>query len=51
MIRVVVADDRALVREGIVVLLGAQPDLEVAGEAADGADAVQVATATDPTSC
>ena len=50
-IRVVVADDQALVREGIVVLLGAQPDLEVAGEAADGADAVQVATATDPTSC
>ena len=48
MIRVVVADDQALVREGIVVLLGAQPDLEVAGEAADGADAVQVATATEP---
>ena len=50
-IRVVVADDQALVREGFVVLLGAQPDLDVVGEAADGAEAVQVATATDPTSC
>ncbi|WP_158891483.1 response regulator transcription factor [Amycolatopsis anabasis] len=39
-IRVLIADDQALVREGLSVLLSAQPDIEVAGEAADGQDAV-----------
>jgi DNA-binding NarL/FixJ family response regulator len=39
-IRVLVADDQALVRAGLRMLLDAQPGLEVAGEAADGADAV-----------
>ena len=37
--RVVVADDHAVVREGIKMLLNAQPDMEVVGEAADGEDA------------
>jgi DNA-binding NarL/FixJ family response regulator len=40
MIRVLVADDQALVRAGLRMLLDAQPGLEVAGEAVDGADAV-----------
>jgi DNA-binding NarL/FixJ family response regulator len=39
-IRVLVADDQALVRAGLRMLLEAQPGLEVAGEAVDGADAV-----------
>lgn len=39
-IRVLVADDEALVRGGIVMLLGSQPDLEVVGEAVNGDDAV-----------
>ncbi|WP_175409638.1 response regulator transcription factor [Streptomyces sp. TRM64462] len=40
MIRVLLADDQALVRAGFRALLDAQPDIEVAGEAADGAEAV-----------
>ena len=40
MIRVAVADDQALVRSGFVVLLGSDADIEVVGEAADGAEAV-----------
>lgn len=40
-IRVLLADDQSLVRAGFKALLDAQPDLEVAGEAADGEDAVR----------
>ncbi|CAL9347163.1 response regulator [Streptomyces sp. enrichment culture] len=40
MIRVLLADDQALVRAGFRALLDAQPDIEVAGEAADGEEAV-----------
>ncbi|MFD0366810.1 response regulator [Streptomyces sp. NPDC059071] len=40
MIRVLLADDQSLVRAGFRALLDAQPDVEVAGEAADGAEAV-----------
>ncbi|MGH3399332.1 MAG: response regulator transcription factor [Streptosporangiaceae bacterium] len=39
-IRVVIADDQQLVRGGFVVMVGAAPDMEVVGEAADGAQAV-----------
>jgi DNA-binding NarL/FixJ family response regulator len=42
MIRVVLADDQALVRAGFQALLDAENDLEVAGEAADGAEAVRL---------
>ncbi|GAA1370131.1 response regulator transcription factor [Streptomyces beijiangensis] len=42
MIRVLLADDQALVRAGFRALLGAQPDIEVAGEAADGDEAVRL---------
>ena len=48
MIRVVLADDQALVRAGFRVLLSAQEDLEVVGEAADGAEAVRVAGEEKP---
>ncbi len=47
-IRVLIADDQAMVREGFSVLLGAQPDIEVVGEAADGDDAVHQAAAVNP---
>ncbi len=40
MIRVLLADDQALVRAGFQALLDAQPDVEVVGEAADGEEAV-----------
>lgn len=39
-IRVLIADDQMLVREGFSVLLGAQPDITVVGEAVNGRDAV-----------
>ncbi|MEI5100817.1 response regulator transcription factor [Streptomyces sp. PmtG] len=41
MIRVLLADDQSLVRAGFKALLDAQPDIEVAGEAADGEEAVR----------
>lgn len=47
-IRVVVADDQDLVRTGLVMILNAQPDLEVVGEAADGPGALAVATRLRP---
>ena len=40
-IRIVVADDQALMRAGFRMILDAADDLEVAGEAIDGADAVR----------
>jgi DNA-binding NarL/FixJ family response regulator len=42
MIRVVLADDQALVRAGFRALLDAQPDIEVVAEAADGEEAVRM---------
>jgi DNA-binding NarL/FixJ family response regulator len=42
-VRVVVADDQELVRSGLAMIVDAQPDLEVVGEAADGDEAVRVA--------
>ena len=47
-VRVLIADDQAMVREGFSVLLGAQPDMEVVGEAVDGRDAVEQAAALRP---
>jgi DNA-binding NarL/FixJ family response regulator len=47
-IRVVVADDQDLVRTGLVMILSAQPDLEVVGEAADGLAALDLATRLRP---
>jgi DNA-binding NarL/FixJ family response regulator len=47
-IRVAVADDQALVRSGFVVLLRSAPDIEVVGEAANGAEAVDLVTRERP---
>ena len=48
MIRVVVVDDQALVRAGFSVLLRTAEDIEVVGEAGDGAEAVDVVTRARP---
>ena len=47
-IRVVVADDQALVRSGFLALLRSEDDIEVVGEAANGFEAVKVAKAERP---
>jgi len=47
-IRVVLVDDQELVRTGFRLVLGGQRDIEVVGEAGDGAEAVEVAAATRP---
>lgn len=47
-IRVVVADDQALVRDGIRLILGTEPDLEVVAEASDGAEAARAAERYQP---
>ena len=47
-IRVVIADDHRIVRDGLSYLLGQEPDIEVAGEAGDGRKAVDVVAATRP---
>jgi DNA-binding NarL/FixJ family response regulator len=44
MIRVLLADDQALVRTGFRMILRAEPDLEVVGEAGDGIEAVSLAS-------
>ncbi|MCG0274868.1 MAG: response regulator transcription factor [Thermosediminibacteraceae bacterium] len=46
-IKVIVADDHALVREGIVKIISLEPDIEVVGEAADGEQAVELAMNLD----
>jgi DNA-binding NarL/FixJ family response regulator len=48
MIRVVVVDDQALVREGLVTMLELMPEIEVAGTAADGEEALRLVGATSP---
>lgn len=48
MIRVVLADDQALIRGGLAAMLGAQEDIVIVGEAADGAEAVDVALRERP---
>jgi DNA-binding NarL/FixJ family response regulator len=45
--RILVADDHALVREGLKHVINAEPDLEVVAEAADGAEAIKCALAED----
>jgi NarL family two-component system response regulator LiaR len=47
-IRVVVADDHRVVRDGLCYLLSQEPDMEIAGEAGDGRQAVDVVAATRP---
>lgn len=47
-IRVVVADDQAIIRDGLVTVLGLLPDFEVVGAAEDGERAVALAVAEHP---
>ena len=47
-IRVLITDDHAVVREGLRTLVGYQPDMEVAGEASDGVQAVELARSLQP---
>jgi NarL family two-component system response regulator LiaR len=47
-IRVVIADDHQVVREGLVFLLSAEPGIEVAGEAADGIAALRAIRELEP---
>ncbi|HEX3787903.1 MAG TPA: response regulator transcription factor [Pseudonocardiaceae bacterium] len=47
-LRVVLADDQAVVREGLVTLLGLLPGVDVVGSAADGLDAVRLVAELDP---
>jgi DNA-binding NarL/FixJ family response regulator len=48
MIRVLLVDDQSLLRMGFRLILEAEPDIEVAGEAADGATGVAMASALHP---
>jgi DNA-binding NarL/FixJ family response regulator len=48
MIRVLIADDQALVRGGIRLILESDPDIEVAGEATDGEDALAMVAELRP---
>jgi DNA-binding NarL/FixJ family response regulator len=47
-IKVLIADDQAMVRTGFGMIIGAQPDMEVVGEAADGVEAVASARRLRP---
>ena len=48
MIRIVLADDHAVVRDGLRVLLQAQPDIEVVGDAANGREAMRLTQQLHP---
>ncbi len=48
MVRVLIVDDQALVRTGFRMILEAEDDVEVVGEATDGAEAVEAARELDP---
>lgn len=47
-IRVVIADDHAVVREGIKMILSREPDIEIVGEAANGREALDLVAKTRP---
>jgi DNA-binding NarL/FixJ family response regulator len=47
-IRLLIADDQALVREGLRMILDAQDDIEVVGEAADGLDVLELVPELEP---
>jgi len=47
-IRVLLVDDQALIREGLAIILGAQPDIKIVGQAADGQEGVGLAVRLQP---
>jgi DNA-binding NarL/FixJ family response regulator len=47
-IRIVVADDHPVVREGLVAMLATEPDFEVVAQASSGAETISVVTTHDP---
>jgi len=47
-IRVLVADDYAIIRDGLRIMLGNQPDMEVVGTAANGREAIQLVDEHEP---
>ncbi len=47
-IRVLIADDQALIRRGMSLMLSVEPDMEVVGQAADGVEAVEMAQRLRP---
>jgi DNA-binding NarL/FixJ family response regulator len=48
MIRVLIADDHGVLRDGLARVIGSQPDMELVGAAADGAEAVELAAGSSP---
>ena len=47
-IRIAVADDHPVVRDGLIAMLETQPDIEIVGSAATGVDALTLVTRADP---
>ena len=47
-IRILVADDHPMLREGLVAVLSTQPDFEIVGEASDGSEVVRLARRLGP---
>lgn len=47
-IRILVADDHPIVREGVAALVGGQPDLSIVGQASNGREAIQLFRAHHP---
>ncbi|WP_344455661.1 response regulator transcription factor [Actinocorallia aurantiaca] len=48
MIRVVIADDQVMIRDGLATLLASAPDIEVVGQAGDGLEAVELCAELGP---
>ncbi len=47
-IRVAIVDDQALIREGLTIILGANADIEIVGQAGDGYEAIRVVEQVEP---